>query len=71
MKILKSSLSNKYDLAVIDFALDESKKGYVPIEDRNVTLFWDKMIDYVNENFLTRFRFIVKKVIFTVLVHGG
>ena len=58
---IKSSLSDKFDLAVIDFALDESKKGYVPIEDRNVTLFWDKMIDYVNERFPDTFSFYSKK----------
>lgn len=58
---IKETLSDEFDIAVINRALDESKKGYVPVEDRNVTLFWDKMFDYVDKRFPDTFSFYSKK----------
>ena len=58
---IKETLSDEFDIAAINRALDESKKGYVPVEDRNVTLFWDKMFDYVDKRFPDTFSFYSKK----------
>ena len=48
---VREVLSDEFEKAVLDCALDESKKGYVPIEDEAVTRFWDKMYDFVEERF--------------------
>ena len=58
---LRNTLYDEYDIAVIDCAIDESKKGYIPIEDRNVTQFWDKMFDYIDKRFPDIFTFYSKK----------
>jgi hypothetical protein len=58
---IKNALSDEFDIAVIECALNESKKGYIPIEDRNVTMFWDKMFDYVDKMFPDTFTFYSKK----------
>ena len=58
---IRNTLSDEFDIAAIDCALAESKKGYVPIEDRNVTRFWNKMLDYVDERFPDTFTFYSKK----------
>ncbi len=48
---LRDGLEEDFDRAIIDKALDESKHGYIPIEDRKVTDFWNKLYDFVDEKF--------------------
>ncbi len=48
---LRETLSDEFDISIIDKALDESKKGYIPIEDHKVTDFWNKLYDFVDEKF--------------------
>ena len=38
-----------FEKAIVEKALDESKHGYVPVEDRNVTEFWNHIYDFVEE----------------------
>ena len=45
-----------FEKAIVEKALDESKHGYVPVEDRNVTEFWNHIYDYVEEHFPDTFR---------------
>ncbi len=53
---IRNTLISEFDLAVIDKALDESKRGYVPIEDRHVTTFWTKLYDYMDERYPDTFK---------------
>ena len=48
---IRDILTDEFELALIDRALDESKRGYVPVEDRKVTEFWNKLHDYVETRF--------------------
>lgn len=58
---LRVKIQDPFDRALLDKALDESKHGYVPIEDRRVTEFWDKLYDYVDGRFPGTFRIQGKK----------
>lgn len=58
---IRNILIDDFELAIIDKALYESKHGYVPIEDRNVTEFWNSLYDYVDEHFPDTFNIHGKK----------
>ena len=47
-EILKDDL---YATSLIDKALEEKKKGYIVIENKNVTLFWNNYYDYLEKNY--------------------
>ena len=40
-------LKEGFEKSMLEKALDESRHGYVPIEDRNVTEFWNNIYDFV------------------------
>lgn len=44
-------IDDNFDKAIVDKALDESKHGYVPIEDKKVTEFWEHIYEYVEQNY--------------------
>lgn len=48
--------TDSFDIAVINQALDISKRGYVTIYDKIVTDFWDRIYDFVDENYPNTFR---------------
>ncbi|MBR4344153.1 MAG: PD-(D/E)XK nuclease family protein [Lachnospiraceae bacterium] len=48
---IREVLSDEFEMALIDKALDESKHGYVPVEDRKVTDFWNQLYDFVENNY--------------------
>ena len=48
---IREILTDEFEKALIDKALDESRRGYVPVEDRKVTDFWNKLQDYVETRF--------------------
>lgn len=48
---IREVLSDECEIALIDKALDESKQGYVPVEDRKVTDFWNQLYDFVENNY--------------------
>ena len=52
---IRDILTDEFELALIDRALDESKRGYVPVEDRKVTEFWNRLQDYVETRFPNTF----------------
>ena len=58
---IRKVLTDEYEVAIIDKALDESKQGYIPIEDKKVTQFWDKLYDFVEERFPDTFSMHGKK----------
>lgn len=58
---IKTTLTNEFDLAIMNCALAESKRGYIPVEDRKVTLFWNRMFNYVEARFPGTFAFYGKK----------
>lgn len=59
--MIRESLSDAFEIALMDKALDESKHGYVPIEDRKVTEFWDRIYDFAEEKYPDTFRIQGKK----------
>ncbi len=58
---LLAVITDDYGKAVLSKALDESKHGYIPIEDQKVTLFWDKLYDYIDEHYPDTFSVHGKK----------
>ncbi len=54
-------LNDDFDKAMLKKALDESKHGYVPIEDQRVTAFWDRLYTFVEERFPDTFLLSGKK----------
>ncbi len=48
---IREVLSDEFEKALINKALDESKRGYVPVEDRRVTDFWNQLYDFVENNY--------------------
>lgn len=58
---IKETLKDSFDIAIIAQALYESKRGYVSRENKQVTLFWDRMYDFVEEKFPDTFSFYGKK----------
>lgn len=40
-----------YGKSLLNTALEEKKKGYTIVEDKKVTLFWQKYYDYVEQNY--------------------
>lgn len=40
-----------YAYSLFEKALEEKKKGYIVIENKNVTLFWKRYYDFVEENY--------------------
>ena len=55
------TLADSFDKSIIEKALDESSHGYVPVEDQNVTAFWNRIYDYVDEKFPETFNIHGKK----------
>ncbi len=55
------TLNDAFDKAVMQKALDESKHGYVPVEDQRVTEFWNRLYDFVDEKFPNTFLLSGKK----------
>ena len=43
-----------YAKTLLEQAIEEKKKGYIIIENQNVTLFWDNYYHYININYLLR-----------------
>ena len=43
--------NDTYAVSILKQAIEEKKKGYVIVEDKNVTLFWQNYYEYVEENF--------------------
>lgn len=68
---IREVLFDDYEKALIDKALDESKHGYVPIEDRKVTEYWDALYNYIDEQFPDTFIIHGKRVKAEVQVQGG
>ncbi len=58
---IRDILTDAFDKALVDKALDESKLGYVPVEDRKVTDFWNHIYDFVEENYPDTFNVHGKK----------
>ena len=58
---IRESLSDVFEIALMDKALDETKHGYVPIEDRRVTEFWNRIYDFAEEKYPGIFRIQGKK----------
>lgn len=58
---IREVLDDGFEAALVDKALDESKHGYVPIEDRYVTEFWNHLYDYVDNRFPDTFNINGKK----------
>ena len=48
---IREILTDEFERALIDKAMDESRRGYVPVEDRKVTEFWSRLQDYVEMRF--------------------
>ena len=57
---IKDTLTDVFDLAILDRALEESKSGYIPIVDRRVSLFWKRMIEFAEEKYPNVFLFYAK-----------
>lgn len=53
---IKETLTDPFDIAVMNRALDISKRGYVTLYNRIVTEFWDRVYDFVDENYPNTFR---------------
>lgn len=58
---IKETLTDSFDITIINHALEESKRGYVSIENEPVTMFWNRMYDFVEERFPDTFSFYSKK----------
>ncbi len=58
---IRESLNNPFDVAIINKALVESKSGYIPVEDKQVTEFWKKLYDYIDERYPNVFNVYGKK----------
>lgn len=53
---IQETLTDPFDIAVMNWALDISKRGYVTIYNKIVTDFWDRVYDFVDENYPNTFR---------------
>ena len=53
---IQETLTDPFDIAVMNRALDISKRGYVTLYNRIVTEFWDKVYDFVDKNYPNTFR---------------
>ncbi len=58
---IRDVILDHIDIAMIDKALDESKHGYVPIEDRRVTDFWNSIYEFAEDRYPGVFRIWGKK----------
>ena len=43
--------NDSFGKALLSFALEEKKKGYIIRENKNVTMFWQKYYDFVEQNY--------------------
>lgn len=48
---IRDILTDEFEQALLEKALNESKQGYMPVEDRKVTEFWDKLYDFIDTRF--------------------
>lgn len=53
---IQETLTDPFDIAVMNRALDISKRGYVTLYNRIVTEFWDRVYDFVDENYPNTFK---------------
>lgn len=58
---MQAVLKDEFEKSLLKKALDESRRGYVPIEDRQVTAFWNAIYDYADEHFPGIFRIYGKR----------
>ena len=50
-KLIEELKNDIYASSLLTQAIEEKKKGYSVIEDKNVTLFWQKYYDYIEKNY--------------------
>ena len=53
---IKEKLDDPFEIAVINRALGISKQGYVTLYNKTVTDFWDRLYDFVEENYPGQFK---------------
>ncbi len=58
---IKEYLKDPFEIAVINCALNISKHGYVTLYNKTVTDFWDRLYDFVEENYPGQFKIHGKK----------
>lgn len=52
---IKQYLVDPVDCGLMEKALDISKNGYIPVEDLQITAFWQKLYDFVDEHYPEEF----------------
>ncbi len=58
---IRETLDSEFDKALLERALDEAKHGYIPIEDKAVTRFWNALYDYIDKQYPDTFSVQGKK----------
>lgn len=60
-EVILETLTDPFDISMMRRALDESVHGYVPIEDKQVTSFWNDLYDYVEKQYPNTLKISGKK----------